>query len=183
MSTQGSSPSLEDLMKQLAANNLEFQQSVSSSNMQFQENMTATIQDLKTQIGQLANTVSQLQSAGSSNLPSQSIPNPRGNASVVTLRSGKELSQPSQQDKTVLVLFPTRTILAKKLELDEELLKMFRKVKINIPLLDAIKQIPKYAKFLKELCMKGSIEIGGVVSTLTRNENFTKGAQALPTKC
>ncbi|RDX86703.1 hypothetical protein CR513_31936, partial [Mucuna pruriens] len=49
--TQGNSPSLEDLM-----NNLEFQQSVSSSNMQFQQNMTATIQDLKTQIGQLANT-------------------------------------------------------------------------------------------------------------------------------
>ncbi|RDY13796.1 hypothetical protein CR513_01233, partial [Mucuna pruriens] len=32
---QGNSPSLEDLMKQLAASNLEFQQSVSSSNMQF----------------------------------------------------------------------------------------------------------------------------------------------------
>ena len=27
-----------------------------------------------------------------------------------------------------------------------------KKVKLNIPLLDAIKQIPKYAKFLKELC-------------------------------
>ncbi|RDY12607.1 hypothetical protein CR513_02570, partial [Mucuna pruriens] len=41
---------------------------------------------------------------------------------------------------------------------------MFRKVEINIPLLDAIKQISKYAKFLKELCvhkrrkMKGSRE-------------------------
>ncbi|RDX95682.1 hypothetical protein CR513_21762, partial [Mucuna pruriens] len=37
-------------------------------------------------------------------------------------------------------------------------------VKINIPLLDVIKQIPKYIKFLKELCihkwkkMKGSVE-------------------------
>ncbi|RDX63801.1 hypothetical protein CR513_57719, partial [Mucuna pruriens] len=41
--TQGNSPSLEDLMKQLATSNLEFQQSVSSSNMQFQQNMTATI--------------------------------------------------------------------------------------------------------------------------------------------
>ncbi|RDY00130.1 hypothetical protein CR513_16728, partial [Mucuna pruriens] len=94
---QGNSPSLEDMMKQLAANNLEFQQSVSSSNMQFQQNMTATIQDLKMQIGQLANTVSTLQSAGSSNLPSQTIPNPRGNASAVTLRSGKELHQPALQ--------------------------------------------------------------------------------------
>ncbi|RDX95679.1 hypothetical protein CR513_21757, partial [Mucuna pruriens] len=40
---------------------------------------------------------------------------------------------------------------------------MFYKVEINIPLLDAIKQIPKCAKFLKELCvhkrkkMKGSV--------------------------
>ncbi|RDX84619.1 hypothetical protein CR513_34303, partial [Mucuna pruriens] len=84
-------------MKQLATSNLEFQQFVSSNNMQFQQNMTATIQDLKTQIGQLANTVSQLQSAGSSNLPSQTIPNPRGNASVVTLQSGKELPQPTLQ--------------------------------------------------------------------------------------
>ncbi|RDX88573.1 hypothetical protein CR513_29812, partial [Mucuna pruriens] len=33
--TQGNSPSLEDLMKQLATSNLEFQQLVSSSNMQF----------------------------------------------------------------------------------------------------------------------------------------------------
>ncbi|RDX79478.1 hypothetical protein CR513_40092, partial [Mucuna pruriens] len=90
--TQGNSPSLEDLMKQLATSNLEFQQSVSSSNMQFRQNVTTTIQDLKTQIRQLANT-----SAGSSNLPSQTIPNLRGNASVVTLRSGKELPQPTLQ--------------------------------------------------------------------------------------
>ncbi|RDY00037.1 hypothetical protein CR513_16828, partial [Mucuna pruriens] len=34
--TQGNSPSLEDLMKQLATSNLEFQQSMSSSNLQFQ---------------------------------------------------------------------------------------------------------------------------------------------------
>ncbi|RDX77186.1 hypothetical protein CR513_42734, partial [Mucuna pruriens] len=95
--TQGNPPSLEDLMKQLATSNLEFQQSVSSSNMQFQQNMTATIQDLKTQIGQLANIVSHLQSAGSNNLPSQTIQNPRGNASAVTLRSGKELPQPTLQ--------------------------------------------------------------------------------------
>ncbi|RDX83136.1 hypothetical protein CR513_35981, partial [Mucuna pruriens] len=87
------------------------------------------------------------------------------------------------------MLFPTRTISTRKPESDEELLKMFRKVEINIPLLDAIKQIPKYAKFLKELCvhkrkkMKGSREIGGVVSALIRNEGFTTGApQVLPKK-
>ncbi|RDX87915.1 hypothetical protein CR513_30544, partial [Mucuna pruriens] len=162
------------------------------------------------QIGQLANTMSHLQSVGSSNLPSQTIPNPRGNASALTLRSGKELpqlapqqlsrsananseldtnSQMPQQDKTVPLSFPTRTISTRKSESDEELLRMFRKVEINIPLLDAIKQIPKYAKFLKELCvrkrkkMKGIVEMGGIVSTLTRNEHLTTGAQALLKKC
>ncbi|RDX78080.1 hypothetical protein CR513_41697, partial [Mucuna pruriens] len=65
-----------------------------------------------------------------------------------------------------------------------------QQVEINIPLLDAIKQIPKYAKFLKELCihkrkkMKGSVEVGGIVSTLTKNEDFTARAQqALLKKC
>ncbi|RDX98331.1 hypothetical protein CR513_18760, partial [Mucuna pruriens] len=210
MPDQGNSPSLEDLTKQLAANNLEFQQTMSSNNMQFQQNMNVTIQDLKMQIGQLANTVSHLQSAGSSNLPSQTIPNPKGNASALTLRSGKELSQPTsqqlprsinadsepdtnsqmlQQDKIVPLTFPTRTISTKKPDSDEELLRMFQKVEINIPLLDAIKQIPKYAKFLKELCvhkrkkMKGSVEMGGIVTMLIRNEDFTTGAQALPKKC
>ncbi|RDX81857.1 hypothetical protein CR513_37420, partial [Mucuna pruriens] len=191
-------------MKQLATNNLEFQQSVSSSNLQFQQNMTATIQDLKTQIGQLANT-----SARSSNLPSQTIQNPRGNASAVTLRSGKKLLQPALQqlprpaeansepsdhlqsrpEKAVPLPFPSRPNSARKPESDDELLKMFRKVEINIPLLDAIKQVPKYAKFLKELCIhkrrkiKGSKETGGVVSALTQNGAITTSASTLPKKC
>ncbi|RDX97350.1 hypothetical protein CR513_19882, partial [Mucuna pruriens] len=43
----------------ITTSNLEFQQTMSSNNMQFQQSMNATIQDLKMQIGQLANTVSQ----------------------------------------------------------------------------------------------------------------------------
>ncbi|RDX82239.1 hypothetical protein CR513_36999, partial [Mucuna pruriens] len=120
-------------------------QETDSNNMQFQQKMTATIQDLKMKIGQLADTVSHLQSAESSNLHSQTIPNPRGNVSTATLRSGKELSQPtlqqlprsaeansepdansqSRQDKIVPVPFPTRTISGRKPKSDEELLKMF----------------------------------------------------------
>ncbi|KAL0431166.1 UNVERIFIED_CONTAM: hypothetical protein Sradi_0742600 [Sesamum radiatum] len=41
---------------------------------------------------------------------------------------------------------------SKEEEHAREILDTFKKVEINIPLLDAIKQIPKYAKFLKELC-------------------------------
>ncbi|RDY03880.1 hypothetical protein CR513_12498, partial [Mucuna pruriens] len=39
---------------------------------------------------------------------------------------------------------------ARNFELDEELLQTFRKVEINTLFLEAIKQISKYAKFLKE---------------------------------
>ncbi|RDX76269.1 hypothetical protein CR513_43763, partial [Mucuna pruriens] len=65
---------------------------------------------------------------------------------------------------------------------------MFWKVEINIPLLDAIKQIPKYAKFLKELCvhkrrkMRGGVELG-IVSALTKNEVADGSQQTLPKKC
>ena len=53
--------------------------------------------------------------------------------------------------KQIPLPFPSRSILAKKVELDFDLLETFRRVEVNIPLLDAIKQIPKYAKFLKDL--------------------------------
>ena len=33
-----------------------------------------------------------------------------------------------------------------------KILKVLRQVKVNIPLLDMIKQVPTYAKFLKDLC-------------------------------
>lgn len=35
---------------------------------------------------------------------------------------------------------------------DEEMLYVFKKVEVNIPLLDVIKQVTKYPKFLKDLC-------------------------------
>ncbi|KAM2687138.1 hypothetical protein EV2_009941 [Malus domestica] len=48
--------------------------------------------------------------------------------------------------------FPYRFMQSKKDESDKDILDTFRKVQVNIPLLDAIKQVPKYAKFLNELC-------------------------------
>nr|XP_025628414.1 uncharacterized protein LOC112721577 [Arachis hypogaea] len=50
--------------------------------------------------------------------------------------------------------FSTLARKAKKhLELDPTMVKMFKKVEVTIPLFDAIHQVPKYAKFLKDLCM------------------------------
>ncbi|CAM8963073.1 unnamed protein product [Rhodiola kirilowii] len=48
--------------------------------------------------------------------------------------------------------FPVPTRVQKQHVMDEDVFELFSKVEINIPLLEAIKQIPRYAKFLKELC-------------------------------
>ncbi|CAN6570887.1 unnamed protein product [Malus baccata var. baccata] len=66
---------------------------------------------------------------------------------------GKE--GPIQVNSNVIppnVPFPSRFLQAKNEEEEKDVLETFRKVHVNIPLLDAIKQIPKYAKFLKKLC-------------------------------
>ena len=36
----------------------------------------------------------------------------------------------------------------------EKILEMFNQVKFNVPLLDAIQQVPAYGKFLKDMCTK-----------------------------
>ncbi|CAN6567584.1 unnamed protein product [Malus baccata var. baccata] len=50
------------------------------------------------------------------------------------------------------VPFPSRFKQTKKEEAEKDILETFRKMQVNRPLLDAIKQVPRYAKFLKELC-------------------------------
>ncbi|XP_027156212.1 uncharacterized protein LOC113756982, partial [Coffea eugenioides] len=84
--------------------------------------------------------------------------------------------------KSNLPPFPCRLEKTKKVEKEKELLDVFRKVEINIPLLDAIKQIPKYAKFLKDLCthkrkLRGDerIAVGENVSAMLQRK--------LPPKC
>ena len=47
----------------------------------------------------------------------------------------------------------SQALKAKKKAINQaEILKVLRQVKVNIPLLDMIKQVPTYAKFLKDLC-------------------------------
>jgi hypothetical protein len=48
--------------------------------------------------------------------------------------------------------FPQALLAHKKKETNQDILNVFRQVKVNIPFLDAIQQIPSYAKYLKDLC-------------------------------
>ena len=48
--------------------------------------------------------------------------------------------------------FPQRLISPRKVNQNFEILEVLKEVKVNIHLLDSIKQIPLYAKFLKDFC-------------------------------
>ena len=94
---------------------------------------------------------------------------------IITLRSGKEIKQPvpmtaeetckekeAEPEKIIInedsvkknipPPFPQALRRKKKFLNQDEIWEMLRQVKVNIPLLDMIKQVPTYAKFLKDLC-------------------------------
>ena len=54
--------------------------------------------------------------------------------------------------KSMPPLFPQALRRKKKVSNQTEILEVLRQVKVNIPLSDMIKQVPTYAKFLKDLC-------------------------------
>ena len=108
---------------------------------------------------------------------SASSPAPRMDEvkAIITLRSGRQVDQPvpkpveeTKEEKEVepehIVIkedsmkksmpppFPQALKGKKKAFNQTEILEVLRQVKVNIPLLDMIKQVPTYAKFLKELC-------------------------------
>ncbi|XP_024035604.1 uncharacterized protein LOC112096411 [Citrus clementina] len=170
-----------ELISNMAANAQQFGSRQDATLRNVNEATTTSIQNLENQMSQLATTVSRLESQVLGRLPSQSEVNPKQNVSAVILRSGTELQEPSKKvtkhvedelEKNELMPksqdaqptrakplpivipppFPSRFAKSKKEEQEKDILETFRKVEVNIPLLDAIKQIPRYAKVLKELC-------------------------------
>ena len=94
---------------------------------------------------------------------------------VITLRSGREIEQPvtktdeetskEQEAELERVIisedlmkhsmpppFPQALRSKKKASQQAGILEVLRQVKVNISLLDIIKQVAAYAKFLKDLC-------------------------------
>ena len=71
---------IEDIVKMLATNTLQFQQKTRSS-----------IQNLEKQISQLATSIGKLEAQSSGKLPSQTIINPRENVSAISLRSERKI--------------------------------------------------------------------------------------------
>ncbi|RVW23652.1 hypothetical protein CK203_093957 [Vitis vinifera] len=64
----------------------------------------------------------------------------------------KELLKEEMLKKSTSPPFPQALHGKKGIRNASEILEVLRQVKVNIPLLDMIKQVPTYAKFLKDLC-------------------------------
>ncbi|KAL3597114.1 hypothetical protein D5086_008751 [Populus alba] len=125
---------------------------------------------------------------------------------VITLRSGKVIEKPilepcekddesisegkegvepehckEKADSPLALPFPHAMIKQRKVSHNSEIFEIFKQVRINIPLLDAIKQVPSYAKFLKDLCtMKRKLNVkkkaflAEQVSAILQNNNALK---------
>ncbi|KAL4284838.1 hypothetical protein GQ457_16G009050 [Hibiscus cannabinus] len=147
----------------------QFQNQISQS----QKRTDSRIQDVEKQVSHLAQTMSRIDSQFQGKLPSQTEPNPKANVSAITLRSGTVIEPPVQpqkekesnagsqkDDKTETEPspyaepppFPTRFLKKDKQAEEKDILDIFRKVELNIPLLEVIRKIPRYARFLKDLC-------------------------------
>ncbi|CAM8880193.1 unnamed protein product [Rhodiola kirilowii] len=165
-SNHGSNKSMEEMMKEL-----------SMTVTQYMAKTDGAITDLQKQMSHVTAAISRLDN-NAGRLPSQTVQNPKGNVNAVTLRSGRATGPAETEDETtepsapiqdeprpdlvpsvevsrpdqVPLPFPVQVRAPKKYVMDKEVWELFSKVEINIPLLEAIKQIPRYSKFLKELC-------------------------------
>ncbi|XP_073120634.1 uncharacterized protein [Henckelia pumila] len=174
-----------DLIPNMVSNAQQFRTREDNAPRHVKEETRSSIQNLGNKITQLATSVSNLEAQNSGKLPSETVINPRENASAMVLRSGKKIEigslspikssegkgmekevEDTSEDQTkvkstslssdisnvVVPPFSARLEKSKKADYENEVLETFIKVEINISLIDAIKQIPIYAKFLKDLC-------------------------------
>ena len=99
----------------------------------------------------------------------------------------KEVENEETKKKTPEVIvqappFPSRFEKTKRENEEKEILDTFRNVQVNIPLLDVIKQIPRYAKFLKELCTNKKKLKGNEKVSMSQNVSVVL-QKRLPPKC
>ncbi|KAL5572307.1 hypothetical protein UlMin_021904 [Ulmus minor] len=138
-------------------------------------NQGASIRNLEHQVGEISKLLTERAQGA---LPSNIERNPREEAKAITLRSGKELEKSKEASKQAIeedtsvskdqpatttieqplpkpssnaVPFPQRL---RKKNLDKQFSKfidIFKSLHINLPFVDMLEQMPKYANFLKEV--------------------------------
>ncbi|KAL5559930.1 hypothetical protein UlMin_036141 [Ulmus minor] len=158
---------------QVHAKSMEEQGKINQRLLKEQQGVKEEQKVIKSQLTKLTSLL-MVQEQG--HFPSQPQPNPRGKhmaqtsnpdkqhvkeANVIITRSGKEIDGPTPPSH----LIPKTTSNKDEAPKDQEAPSdSMSQVKINLPLLHVIKQVPNYAKVIKELC------------TLKRKHNVKKTA-------
>ena len=148
-------------------------------------NQKASLQTIENQVGQIAKLLSERPTGG---LPSNTEKNPNAQIKAITLRSGKttiptpmvELKEKDEAkeerkkeeegegEKKKMVPYPGRLVKEKMDEQFSKFLELIKQLHVNLPFIDILTKMPKYAKFLKDiLCNKKKLE---EISMVTLNK-------------
>ncbi|XP_061350298.1 uncharacterized protein LOC133295475 [Gastrolobium bilobum] len=118
-------------------------------------NQEASIRNLEIQIGQLSKQFSE---RAQGTFPSNTIVNPREHCNSITTRSGTEKKKALERQNKPLELSPyARILYPQRLKKDiqkqqySKFLDIFRRLQINIPFVEALENMPNYARFMKDL--------------------------------
>ncbi|KAF1884144.1 hypothetical protein Lal_00046433 [Lupinus albus] len=165
-----SEPSLEDLVRQMIMQNIQFQQETRVS-IQRKE---SSIKNLTTQRDKwpLCGTHCSLRRQSLTFTPDSEPENTDDISRQIP--ANKPSSSAAQQPPSIRLPFLLKIIPSKNIEeVEKDILDEFRKAEVSIPLLEAIKYIPRYAKFLEDVCThkrklkdNEKISMGKNVSTL-----------------
>ncbi|XP_021755319.1 uncharacterized protein LOC110720585 [Chenopodium quinoa] len=206
-SSNSNNMSTEEMIRSLTSNVSTMQQNM----VQFQQETKSSIQNLENQVSQISSAVSRLEAKDSGKLPSQTELNPKQQANAITLRSVKELKETEIATKRAEDLigadeeeveheavanpltfpsyeptppFPEALKETKRYEKDKDIYETFSKCEVNIPLLNLIKSVPRFAKFMKELCtIKRKHKLGGKEKVKVSAHVSAVFQKKLPEKC
>ena len=91
---------------------------------------------------------------------------------------------PPLSDYKPVPSFPQALAKSRKYEQNKDLYETLRRCEVYIPLLDAIKQVPCYTKFLKELCtIKRKQKLKGCEKVRVGENVYVVIQRKLPAKC
>ncbi|XP_021769858.1 uncharacterized protein LOC110734105 [Chenopodium quinoa] len=161
-------------------------QSSNSNDMSTDEMIRSlTSNNLESQVSQISSAVSRLEAKDSGKLPSQTELNPKQQANAITLRNGKELKETEIATKRAEEL-----IGAEEKEVEHEAVAnppTFPSYEPTPPFPEALKEtksVPRFAKFLKELCtIKRKHRLGGKEKVKVSAHVSAVFQKKLPEKC
>ncbi|XP_058733404.1 uncharacterized protein LOC131605016 [Vicia villosa] len=140
---QGGSSKLEDTLNQFM-----------QVSMENQKTNVAAIKNLENQVGKLAKQLAEQQTGSSFSANTQ--PNPKEYCKAIVTRSGREVNNEANEEVIVeddgFVVVEDEEdgiVVEKEKEKEEE-----EQLQINIPFVEALEHMPKYAKFLKDILTK-----------------------------